>query len=164
MGGILALPTTPCTTEEDSQSNLSHIADSIQAVVAATSGVLMALAPSISGIQHQSKTALGCIKTKEDLTQYYKVLVLAQHEGIAGMLSSMTYVFVHEGYTSKEASQRSQSCLPYCIMRDADQWQSNSITESQVTALEAAMTGLQAGGIRCPGETFLEGDNPDATL
>eukprot|EP00957_Ditylum_brightwellii_P053470 4052225-Ditylum_brightwellii.AAC.1 len=82
----------------------------------------MALAPSISGIQNQSKTALGQIKTKEDLTQHYKVLVSSQHKVIAGMLSSMKYVFIREGYNSKEALQRAQPCLPYRIMRDAYQW------------------------------------------
>eukprot|EP00957_Ditylum_brightwellii_P051307 3889855-Ditylum_brightwellii.AAC.1 len=96
MGDILALPATPCTSGEDTCLDLAWVADSIQAVVAASSGIPMALAPSISGIQNQSKTALGCICTKEDLTQYYKVLASSQHEIIAGMLSSMTYVFVRD--------------------------------------------------------------------
>eukprot|EP00957_Ditylum_brightwellii_P102872 7839418-Ditylum_brightwellii.AAC.2 len=81
----------------------------------------MALSPSISGIQNQNKTALGRIKTKEDLTQHYKVLAAAHHEVIAGIQSAMTYMFVREGYGSKETAQRAQSCLPYRIMRDSYQ-------------------------------------------
>eukprot|EP00957_Ditylum_brightwellii_P005230 399450-Ditylum_brightwellii.AAC.1 len=57
--------------------------------------------------------ALGKIQTKDDPTQYYKVLAAAKHEIIAGML---------EGFNTKEALQRAQSCLPHYIMQDSYQW------------------------------------------
>eukprot|EP00957_Ditylum_brightwellii_P122606 9350044-Ditylum_brightwellii.AAC.1 len=50
MGNILALPTTPYTASRDAHLDLSHMASSIQAVVAASNGVAMALGPNISGI------------------------------------------------------------------------------------------------------------------
>eukprot|EP00957_Ditylum_brightwellii_P045591 3457502-Ditylum_brightwellii.AAC.1 len=48
MGDILALPTTPCASGDNNQSNLARVADSIQAVVATSNGIPMALSPSIS--------------------------------------------------------------------------------------------------------------------
>eukprot|EP00957_Ditylum_brightwellii_P207721 15354253-Ditylum_brightwellii.AAC.1 len=102
MSDILALPTAPCTTGDNVQSDLARVAVSVQSVVAASSGVPMAFVPSISGIQNQNKTALGWIRTKEDLAQYYKILVAVSYKVIAGMISSMTYVFVREGYGSKK--------------------------------------------------------------
>eukprot|EP00957_Ditylum_brightwellii_P116195 8863260-Ditylum_brightwellii.AAC.1 len=80
MGDILTLPTTPCTARDDAQPDLARVADSIQAIMAVSNSVPMALSPIISGTQSQSKTALGRIKTQEDLTQHYKVLAAAQHE------------------------------------------------------------------------------------
>eukprot|EP00957_Ditylum_brightwellii_P116194 8863259-Ditylum_brightwellii.AAC.1 len=70
----------PCTARENTQLDMVGVAGSIHAIVAASNSVPMALLPSISGIQSQSNTALGRIKTQEDLTQYYKVLAMAQHE------------------------------------------------------------------------------------
>eukprot|EP00957_Ditylum_brightwellii_P102871 7839418-Ditylum_brightwellii.AAC.1 len=54
----------------------------------------------------------------------------------------------------------------YALLRDgfSDQWQSNSVTESQVAAFKAAITGLQTGTPKVPGETDQEGGRGDATL
>eukprot|EP00957_Ditylum_brightwellii_P048018 3646184-Ditylum_brightwellii.AAC.2 len=122
MGNIFALSTTPCTTGENTQLDLACVANMIQVVVAASNEVPVDLGPSILGVQNQSKISLDKICIKEDLTQYYKVLAAAQHKIIARMLLLMIYIFVREGYSSKEALQRIQSCIPYPIMRDLYQW------------------------------------------
>eukprot|EP00957_Ditylum_brightwellii_P140708 10718141-Ditylum_brightwellii.AAC.1 len=101
MVDILALPTTPCTSGEDTQLDLAHIAGLTQAVVTMSNGVPINVAPNISGIQNQAKTALDKICTKEELIQYYKVPAMAQHEAM----------------DQKGAFQQAQFCLLYCIMR-----------------------------------------------
>eukprot|EP00957_Ditylum_brightwellii_P017520 1320095-Ditylum_brightwellii.AAC.1 len=55
----------------------------------------------------------------------------------------------------------------YALLRDgfSNNWQSNSITESHVATLEAAIIGLQAGPSKAPGDTTPEGGKwGDATL
>eukprot|EP00957_Ditylum_brightwellii_P192367 14644103-Ditylum_brightwellii.AAC.1 len=80
MGGILALPNTLCASGEDTQSDLAHIAGSLQVVVAASSGLAMSLASSVAGIQNQGYTTMGKVWTKEDLDHFYKVLASVKHE------------------------------------------------------------------------------------
>eukprot|EP00957_Ditylum_brightwellii_P042862 3244392-Ditylum_brightwellii.AAC.1 len=113
IGDILALPNTLCASGEDALSDLAHVADLLHAVVATSSGVAMSPDPSVAGIQNQGCTALGKVWIKEDLDHFYKVLASAQHEVIAGMLASMSYASVREGYTACWARQKAQSCLPY---------------------------------------------------
>eukprot|EP00957_Ditylum_brightwellii_P149448 11380984-Ditylum_brightwellii.AAC.1 len=54
----------------------------------------------------------------------------------------------------------------YALLRDgfSDQWQSSSITESRVAALEADLTGFHGRSPRTPGDGMSEGGHGDATL